>query len=279
MGKFKIQNFYIFDLMKLKRYFWITILTITALFVAILPARTQQYTPSNTLFQASTISALAVGIFDGNTNFQQLRKHGNFGLGTVNALDGEMVGLDGKFYQIKADGVASVIPDSMTSPFATVTFFQPETLINLEGQMNYKQLQQSLDQRLPTKNYPYAIRIQGNFPYLKFRIPPKQTPPYRSLAEALKKQLIFELRNINGTLVGFRTPEYMQGVNVNGYHFHFIAANHTTGGHILDGQFQNAKIEIDPLSNVEINLPKSAEFVQADLGDNKPVEINRVERK
>ncbi|MEH1889855.1 MAG: acetolactate decarboxylase [Nostoc sp.] len=264
--------------MKIKRYFWITILTITALLVAILPGKTQQSTSSNTLFQTSTISALAVGVFDGNTNFKQLKKSGDFGLGTVNSLDGEMIGLDGKFYQIRADGVASLLPDSMTSPFASVTFFKPQTLINLEGQINYQQLQQSLDQRLLSKNYPYAIRIQGNFPYLKFRSLPKQTPPYRPLAEALKEQSIFELRNVNGTLVGFRTPKYMQGVNVNGYHFHFITANRKTGGHLLDGQFQNAKVELDTLSKVEINLPKTAEFDQADLGDSKPTKINRVER-
>lgn len=189
-----------------------------------------------------------------------------------------MIGLDGNFYHIKADGVAYVIPDSMTSPFATVTFFKPQRLINLEGQINYQQLQQSLDQHLPTKNYPYAIRIQGNFPYLKFRTVPKQTPPYRPLVEALKEQSIFELRNVNGTLVGFRTPKYMQGVNVNGYHFHFITANRKTGGHILDGQFQNAKVEVDTLSNVEINLPRTAEFDQADLGDGKLTEVNRIER-
>ncbi|MEH2463883.1 acetolactate decarboxylase [Nostoc sp.] len=264
--------------MKIKRYFWITILTITALLVAILPGKTQQSTSSNTLFQTSTISALAVGVFDGNTNFKQLKKSGDFGLGTMNSLDGEMIGLDGKFYQLRADGVASLIPDSMTSPFASVTFFKPQTLISLEGQINYQQLQQSLDQRLPSKNYPYAIRIQGNFPYVKFRSLPKQTPPYRPLAEALKEQSIFELRNVNGTLVGFRTPKYMQGVNVNGYHFHFITANRKTGGHILDGQFQNAKIELDTLSKVEINLPKTAEFDHANLGDGKPAQVNRVER-
>ena len=107
---------------------------------------------------------------------------------------------------------------------------------------------------------------------------PKQTPPYRPLAEALKKQSIFELRNVNGTLVGFRTPKYMQGVNLNGYHFHFITGNRKTGGHILDGQFQNAKVELDTLSKVEINLPTTVEFDQADLGDDKPAEVNRVKR-
>lgn len=73
--------------MTLKRYLWMTILTITVLLGIILPGKTQQYTLSNTLFQTSTISALAVGIFDGNTNFKQLKKYGNFGLGTVNYLD------------------------------------------------------------------------------------------------------------------------------------------------------------------------------------------------
>ncbi|MEH2220990.1 MAG: acetolactate decarboxylase [Nostoc sp.] len=57
-----------------------------------------------------------------------------------------------------------------------------------------------------------------------------------------------------------------------------ITANRTTGGHILDGQFQNAKVELDSLSNVEINLPNTAEFSQADLGDGRPAEVNRVER-
>ena len=162
--------------MKIKRYLWIAILTVTALLGIILPGKTQQHTSSKTLFQTSTISALSIGLYEGNTNFTQLKKYGNFGLGTVNYLDGEMIGLDGKFYQVKADGVASVIPDAMTSPFATVTFFKPQILINLEGQINYQQLQQLLDQRLPTKNYPYAIRIQGNFPYLKFRSVPKTNP-------------------------------------------------------------------------------------------------------
>jgi alpha-acetolactate decarboxylase len=122
----------------------------------------------------------------------------------------------------------------------------------------------------------YAIRIQGNFPYLKFRSVPKQTPPYRPLADALKEQSIFELKNVNGTLVGFRTPKYMQGVNLNGYHFHFITANRKSGGHILDGQFKNAKIEVDTISNVQMNLPQTAEFEQANLGDAKSDEINKI---
>lgn len=70
----------------------------------------------------------------------------------------------------------------------------------------------------------------------------------------------------------------MQRVNASGYHFHFITANRQTGGHILDRQFQNAKVEVDTLSNVEIDLPRTAEFDHADFGEGKPAEVNRVER-
>jgi acetolactate decarboxylase len=263
--------------MQLKYYFWIAVLPITVLSV-VLPGKTQQNKPSNILFQTSTISALAAGVYNGNITFKELKKRGDFGIGTVNTLDGEMIGLNGTFYQIKSNGVTSVISDSMTSPFATVTFFKPQKLINIQEKINYQQFQQSLDKGLSTKNYIYAIRIQGNFPYLKVRSVPKQTPPYPPLVEAVKAQSVFELRNVNGTIVGFRTPSYMQGVNVNGYHLHFITTDRKAGGHILDGEFQNAKVEVSTISNIEINLPKTAEFGQADLGDGRAAEVDRIER-
>ena len=32
--------------------------------------------------------------------------------------------------------------------------------------MTYQELQQQIDKQLPTSNLPYAIRLQGTFPYL-----------------------------------------------------------------------------------------------------------------
>jgi acetolactate decarboxylase len=258
--------------MKYKPYIWLAVVFTTALGVVI-PGRTQQKNSSNILFQTSTINALMTGVYDGDTNFKELKAHGNFGLGTLNNLDGEMIGLDGKFYQIKSDGVAYLIPDAMKTPFATVTFFKSDQLINLAGKLNYQQMQLSLDRKLPSKNYPYAIRIQGTFPYLKVRSVPKQTPPYRPLVEVVKNQSIFELKNVKGTLVGFRTPTYMQGVNVSGYHLHFLTENRKTGGHLLDGQFQNAQVEIDQMSDVRVDLPQNSQFNQANLEGDKAGEV------
>ena len=60
----------------------------------------------HTLFQTSTIDALLDGNYDGDISFAELEANGDFGLGTFDALDGEMVALYGVFYQIRADGRA-----------------------------------------------------------------------------------------------------------------------------------------------------------------------------
>src|SRR6476659_2963447 len=73
------------------------------------------------LFQASTIGALLDGAFEGDLRFAELAEHGDLGLGTLNALDGEMIALDGRFYRADVEGrVSEVDPDERT-PFAVVT--------------------------------------------------------------------------------------------------------------------------------------------------------------
>lgn len=263
--------------MKRNSYLGIIALLMTFLAIAI-SGYSQIHPQSDTLFQTSTISALLEGVYDGETTYKQLKQYGDFGLGTFDGLDGEMIGLDSKFYQIKADGVAYPVEDSMKTPFATVTFFKPEHSLLLREAMNYQQMQQYLDQVLPTKNLPCAIRIKGLFQYLKVRSVPKQNPPYPRLNEVVKNQFIYELRNVKGTLVGFRIPHYLQGVNVAGYHLHLITQDRKAGGHLLDCQLQNVKAEIDYTSEFKMVLPNSDEFRQADLGDGKPAEVNRVER-
>jgi hypothetical protein len=47
--------------------------------------------------------------------FEALARHGDFGLGTFDALDGEMIAIDGTFYQIK--NVANKIFNILISKF------------------------------------------------------------------------------------------------------------------------------------------------------------------
>src|SRR3989339_85206 len=175
-----------------------------------------------TLFQTYTLQALMTGVYDGDLTFQELARHGDFGLGTFDALDGEMIALDGVFYQIKADGRVSPVAGSMKTPFAAVTFFRTGGTHMIEMPLTYRQLLDYIDRLLPSPNLPYAVRVEGHFTAVKTRSIPRQSKPYPPLAEAATKQAVFELSNVKGVIVAFRYPVYLAGVNMPGYHCHFI---------------------------------------------------------
>src|SRR5579863_8419100 len=87
------------------------------------------------LYQISLMSALIAGLYEGEMTYGEIRKHGDFGLGTFNGLDGEMIGFDGTFYQLRSDGSARPVAADQKTPFAVVTFFQPEQELNVLHQM------------------------------------------------------------------------------------------------------------------------------------------------
>jgi acetolactate decarboxylase len=230
------------------------------------------------LYQTSTIDALLEGVYQGDITFSELKKHGDFGLGTFDSLDGEMIGLDGTFYQIKVDGVAYPVDDAMKTPFAMITFFEADKTVLQDKPLNYKQLVEYLDDLLPTKNIFYAIKIKGVFSYIKTRSVPRQNKPYPLLVDALKNRTVFDLYNVKGTIVGFRLPDYMKGLNVPGYHFHFITENRKAGGHLLDCEIQSSSIEIDYTDRFYMVLPEHDVFYTTDLGSNKQKEFEGLEK-
>ncbi|MCZ7402554.1 MAG: acetolactate decarboxylase [Candidatus Methanoperedens sp.] len=239
---------------------------------------TNQQVNKDVLFQTSTIDALLEGVYDGDTTFGELKKHGDFGLGTVNGLDGEMLELDGKAYQIKTDGVAYAVNDSMKTPFAVVTFFEPDKKLFLNTTMNSSQFPDYLESKFPTKNIIYAIKIKGNFEYIKTRSVPGQKKPYPKLVEVTKNQSTFEFHKANGTIIGFWLPVYMKGTNVPGYHFHFITDDRTAGGHVLEYILGNSSIEIDYTSDFLMELPGTEEFYKVNLEEDKQAELEKVEK-
>jgi acetolactate decarboxylase len=163
--------------MKLKQYLWIAVCFIV-LAVSVLPAYSLQRLQLHSGFQVSTLGALNVGVYEGAATLAELKHHGDFGLGTFEGLDGEMVALDGKVYQIKTDGAAYPVADEVRTPFSVITFFRKERSLRLTGQMTYQELQQQLNNQLSTPNLPYAIRLQGSFPYLKVRSCSSRTNQY-----------------------------------------------------------------------------------------------------
>jgi len=234
----------------------------------------------DTLFQISTINALLDGDYTGSMTFGELKRHGTFGLGTVDKLDGEMIGLEGQFYQIKTDGVAYPVPDSMTTPFAVVTVFDADRTLPSQDGMDYEGLQSYLDEAIPDKSIFYAVKIDGTFNYIKTRSVPKQQKPYPPLVKVVKEQTIFEFHDVQGTIVGFRCPDSVKGVNVPGYHLHFITADRTAGGHLLACQLQDATIGIDYTSEFYMVLPQHESGQQkSDLSKDRSEDLKKVEQE
>ena len=213
-------------------------------------------------WQNSTIDALLDGNYDGDVTFAEVRKHGDFGLGTFDALDGEMLMVNGNVYQVQSDGKASAVDDAQRTPFSVVTFFRSQPDGRIFGPLRYAELQELLtDMREIARHSsgrPFAIHIAGRFDAVRTRSVPRQAKPYRPLAEIAKEQATFDFKDVRGTLVGFWFPESMRHVNVPGYHFHFITQDGRSGGHVLDLTVRSGSIAFQELSAVHIELPRTA---------------------
>jgi acetolactate decarboxylase len=253
-------------------------LSLTTLLILLLTCAVSQAAGPKVLFQTSTLQALMAGVYDGDLAFQELARHGDFGLGTFEALDGEMIALEGVFYQIKADGRVYPVAAAMKTPFAEMTFFKAGRTHLIEMPMNFRQLLHYVDRLLPSPNLPYAVRIDGLFPYVKTRVIPRQQKPYPPLAAAAAMQAVFELADVKGVIVAFRYPAYLAGVNMPGYHCHFITADRRAGGHLLDCRVEGATVAVEALPNFFLRLPENQQFLKADVTGDRRHELEKVER-
>ena len=111
------------------------------------------------LIQTSTIDALLVGVYDGNTTFKELKGHEDFGLGTFNGLDGEMHALDGLFYQIKSHGVAYPVVNVMITLFSVVAFFDSHQIVEVGETVDYEGLSRHLDRAIK-RQFPVVDPLQ-----------------------------------------------------------------------------------------------------------------------
>ena len=227
-----------------------------------------------TLFQVSSFSALLNANYDGWTSFADLKKHGDFGIGTFHALDGEMVQVDGRILQIRSDGQAYPVPDNALTPFASTVFFHPRlTRVVTVLFPDLPALETALDGLRPP-GLPCAVKITGSFDYVKTRSVPAQVKPYPRLVEVVKTQPTFEFTNVTGVMVGFWLPENFAGLNVPGYHLHFLTADRTAGGHLLEAKPRQITIELQPLRQFQLILP---EKIIGTAGANTAAETTAVE--
>ncbi len=232
----------------------------------------------NDIFQYSVISALMEGNYDGDLKISELKEKGNFGLGTLNTLDGELVILDGKFYQVTSEGKVNIPGGETPVPFAVITSFESAGNEVAAEDKNLAELTALLDEQINSKNLIYTFHITGSFSYIKTRSVPAQQKPYKRLVDVTKNQSEFEFENIKGTIVGFRFPEFMDGVNVPGYHFHFISDDKSSGGHVLDLKSEKILIEFAEAKNFTVEFPGTSDYNQIDLSKRNVQDLMEAEK-
>jgi acetolactate decarboxylase len=217
------------------------------------------------VYQTSLMSALLDGIYDGDTTVATLLEHGDFGLGTFNALDGEMLILDGVCYRMRVDGTVTPAEADDLSPFAVVTEFVPSVSIRVDTPVSRDEAVALITERLQSANYLYAVRLTGEFEWVRVRAVQRQEKPYQPMSEAIRGEKTLEFGRSTGVVAGFRTPLYGQGIGVPGGHVHYIDAERGHGGHVLDFRLLSGTIEICVGTDLHLELPLTAEFKDADL--------------
>ncbi len=233
--------------------------------------------PANRVYLCAPVNALVEGIYEQKIPFTQIKEHGDFGLGTFDDLDGEMVMLDGEIYQITGTGQVHPVADQARTPFACVTFYRPLSQDRLETDMPYADFQAWIERLLPSPNIFYALRIEGRFSYLKVRSVPKQEN-YRPLVEVAQEQSVFTFRDIEGTLAGFFTPGFLGSVSVAGLHLHFLSADRCRGGHLLECQPSKVEVGVQMLPTLELALPMSLDYLTWDFCRDAEADLRKAER-
>lgn len=220
------------------------------------------------IFQASTVEALLHGQFEGDLSFAELADHGDHGLGTLNGLDGEMIAIDGRFHRADVDGNVTEIEPTRLTPFAVVIAFEPVIRARIAEPLDFDGLKAFVDGLLEgDSGHPAcALRLDGEFERLHLRSVPGQLPPYRSLVEVAREQHEFDLSGVSGSLVGFRFPEWAEGVELAGWHLHFIDDERTRGGHVLDVELSSGELAVDPSEDLHLELPRGVELPSDTLG-------------
>ncbi|MGB6766108.1 MAG: acetolactate decarboxylase [Mycobacterium sp.] len=217
------------------------------------------------VYQTSTMGALLDGVYDGDVTVRELLRHGNFGLGTFNGLDGEMLVLDGVCYQLRSDGSAQVAEPDQGTPFAVVTWFDADRAFEVSAPVDRAELKTRIDESLQSTNLIVAVRVTGDFSVIRTRTVTEQHRPYPPFTEATQDQQEVTFREVTGTLAGFRMPDYEQGISVAGYHSHFVDAQRRHGGHALDYRLTRGRVEISVRSDLHLSLPRTPEFLAAEL--------------
>lgn len=232
---------------------------------------------NSTIYLCAPVNALVEGIYEENIPFTKIKRHGDFGLGTFDYLDGEMIMLDGRIYQIQWDGSVHEVHEEALTPFACVTFFDPIHTAENNTTLSYEEFLSWMETFMPSPNIFYAFRAEGFFTSVRARSVPR-TQCYVPLADVAQDQNVFNFEEVEGTLAGFYTPEFMSSLSVPGFHLHFLSKDLKRGGHLLSCRPSKIKLSIQTIHKLELGLPMSEQYMHVQFQRDVEKDLDIVEK-
>ena len=234
------------------------------------------------MYQVSTLQALALGYTRSVITVDELLKHGSAGLGTFEAVDGEMIVIDGKCYRAKEDGSVVEADGGMGVPFASVCRLEGQKHFGIGEFSSIGELKAELNNIIEMHfglNSMHMVRIDGEFASVSARSESSYEAIHVSLKDMLgETQRSFEFGDISGSLICVYYPDYMNGINADGWHLHFISDDRTKGGHVFDISIKRGKAALDKINSIEIRLPDDPCFDTYTLSGASRKDIKKVEQ-
>ena len=195
--------------------------------------------------QFATIDALLAGAYESGLRVAEARSIGDFGLGCVDHLGGEVVIVDGEAIECTLDGPPLAMDDDDILPFAIVCRFPDVPRVGL-GEQDF-------------------AGFDGVLSQVRVRVTPRQHHPFPRLTEVTSHQVETVARDIRGTVVGFWTPAIYQGIAVAGLHLHFLSQDRSIGGHVLDIAAHSGDLHVAAFARFDLHLPTDDLFLRTEL--------------
>ena len=234
------------------------------------------------MYQVSTLQALSLGYSRAVIDAAELLRHGDTGLGTFEDVDGEMIVIDGRCYKAAPDGSVQEAEPDKGVPFAAVAQFRPEREVSLGAIRDAAALKERLTLLIEENfalNSMHMVRIDGMFGHISARAAApyrSQHVPLRDVLDVTQKNFVFE--EIRGSLVCVYFPDYMDGINASGWHFHFISEDRSCGGHVFALSMHEGTAGLCRIMRIEIRIPSDPAFDTYSLKEASRAEIKKVEQ-
>ena len=214
--------------------------------------------------QFSGVNALMGGVFEGLFPISEIKKHGHFGLGCSDGLTGEVIIDCCHFLDAKGNKPLRIMDDNEKMPFAQITTFEPEASFEI-SQLSKATLYQELSRHLKFDNVFLALKLEGKFDHLKVRRPRELHQSFKNALEVAEHQIIEDVEDVEGELIGFWTPEFFQNISVAGFHLHFIDKSKTSGGHVIDFSINQGTLSYEVKYGLDIELSDKKAYLDHDL--------------